>query len=152
MCTNALSELQPDATTTKRAQYEAFEFDLEAPGLIQIRNGSYSDEADEHTHRVTVENGVPTSCTCKADEYGSGACKHRVAIAIPEPVLAAASASRPDGKRALADGGAVVDSKPQGESAETTHAPGCDSPECEGYTADGRPLLSWECWEVWTSA
>ena len=114
MCRNTLAELNPDAQTVKRAQYEAFEFDLEAPGLVRVRNGSYGDEADEHTYRVTVENGVPVSCTCKADEYGSGACKHRVAIAIREPVLAAASASGPDGKCALADGGAVVDSETPG--------------------------------------
>lgn len=73
---------------------------------------------------MTVESGVPVSCTCKADEYGSGDCKHRVAIAIHEPVLAAVSARGPDGKRALADGGTVVDPKIQGENAETTHTPG----------------------------
>lgn len=30
-------------------------------------------------------------------------------------------------------------------SGETTRVPGCDNPECEDYTADGRPFLSWEC-------
>lgn len=50
------------------------------------------------------------------------------------------------------DGGAVVDANPQGESEETTHAPGCDNPDCEGLDADAeRPLLSVECWDQWAA-
>lgn len=53
-------------------------------------------------------------------------------------------------RRVVTDGGAVVsDADSQGLSDETSHAPGCDNPECEGYDAEGRPVLSWECWEVW---
>ncbi|WP_114578519.1 SWIM zinc finger family protein [Saliphagus sp. LR7] len=45
---------------------------------------------------MNVENGVPVACECPADTYRDGACKHRVAVAIREPVLAAATA---DGSR-----------------------------------------------------
>jgi hypothetical protein len=38
-----------------------------------------------------------------------------------------------------------------GSEAEDTvsHAEGCDNPECEGFDAPGRPLLSFACWERW---
>lgn len=63
-----------------------------------------------------------------------------------EPVEAAA-------RQVVADGGWVIDaSDPQGSDAEDTdsHARGCSTPECEGFDADGRPVLSFECWEVWS--
>lgn len=109
MRSNVLSELTYSEKTAKRAQWESFEFSVPANGTVVVANVSYGDEADEHTHAVNVEDGVPTSCTCKGDEYQPGACKHRVAVAINAPVLSAASASGPDGKRALADGGALVE-------------------------------------------
>ncbi|WP_306061847.1 SWIM zinc finger family protein [Natronococcus wangiae] len=37
-----------------------------------------------------MEDGLPHSCTCSADEHHQGACKHRVAVAIRTPVLEAA--------------------------------------------------------------
>lgn len=130
MCTNALSELQPDATTTKRAQYEAFEFDLEAPGLVRVTNGSYGDGADDHSYTVTIEAGVPTSCTCPADEHRSGACKHRVAVAIREPVMDAASSEPVP----IPDGGAVLSPETQGTDPEDTDAAGCPHWNGEFYT------------------
>jgi len=42
-----------------------------------------------------VEGGIPSDCTCPADTYQEGACKHRVAVAIREPVLEAASRQQP---------------------------------------------------------
>lgn len=50
MTTNALAELDADAPTAKRAQYEEFEFKLEALGLLRVTNGTYRDKAGEHTH------------------------------------------------------------------------------------------------------
>lgn len=91
MTDNALAVLQFDAQTRNRAQWEAFEFTIEAPGIIEVRNGSYGDDADEHTYRVNVEGGVPVACECPAFEYQSGACKHMLAVAIREPVLDAAT-------------------------------------------------------------
>ncbi len=103
MCKETLAALEPDATTTKRAQYEAFEFALEAPGLIRVTNGSYGDDAVDHSYLVNVEEGIPTACECPAFEYQPGACKHMVAIAIREPVLEAATTE------VATDGGELVD-------------------------------------------
>ncbi|WP_114578677.1 SWIM zinc finger family protein [Saliphagus sp. LR7] len=119
MTTNALAELDVDAPTAKRAQYEAFEFDLEAPGLLQVINGSYGDdEKREHSYRVNIENGVPVTCECPSDTYQDGACKHRVAVAIREPVLEAATADHSQ-DRVATDGGDFVIAGDEGPVLET---------------------------------
>lgn len=154
---NALADLEFSDKTRKRAQWEAFEFAVPVEGTVVVTNASYGDEDElgEHTYAVNVNDGVPTDCVCSADKYQRGACKHRVAVAITAPVLEAATTDRTDAddEAALAtDGGAVVDASPQGEQAETTHAPGCDNPDCEGLDTDAdRPLLSFECWDQWAA-
>ena len=75
----------------KRAEYEAFEFSLGGPGHIKIRNCSHADPSD-HTYIVAVENGETVDCTCPADEYRSGRCKHRVAVESNDALLSAGSA------------------------------------------------------------
>lgn len=89
---SALAELDPTNRILKRAQYEAFSFQL-ADGDVLVRNGSHPDPAN-HEYRVGVEAGVPTSCECPADDNPEHPCKHRVAVAIRDPVLAAASTVR----------------------------------------------------------
>lgn len=90
MTNDALTALNADATTTKRAQYEAFEFTVDGPD-VHVRNGSYGADADDHEYTVHVESGIPSDCTCPAFEHRDGACKHMVAVAIREPVLEAAT-------------------------------------------------------------
>lgn len=87
---SAKSELveQADEKTVKRAQWESFSFELEAPGMVLVTNDSYDD--DGHSYLVNVETDVPVACECKAFEYGDGSCKHMIAVAIREPVLMAA--------------------------------------------------------------
>ena len=75
----------------KHAEYEAFEFSLGGPNLIKIRNCSYADPSD-HTYIVQVEAGETVECTCPADEYRSGQCKHRVAVESNDALLSAGSA------------------------------------------------------------
>jgi uncharacterized Zn finger protein len=75
---------------------------------------------------VTVTGGIPDSCTCLAATHGEDACKHRVAVAIRSPVLAAAT------RQVAADGGTVVD---DGEPAE-------DDEECADCIGD---FPCWEC-------
>lgn len=145
MTSNALDRIEYGDKAAKRATWESFEFSVPATGVVVVKNMSYGDEADEHTHSVNVTDGVPTECSCKSDEFGSSACKHRVAVAINTAVLEAATSSK-----LLADGGVVPAAEPPELENEDHHAPGCDNPECEGFDADGRPLLSWECWEVWS--
>lgn len=98
MSTNVLQQLETTPRTVKRAQYEALEFAL-VPDGIQVRNNSHANPAD-HEYLVTVNDGIPTSCTCPADEKYSGACKHRIAIAIRQPILDAVRR-----QQLVADGG-----------------------------------------------
>lgn len=46
------------------------------------------------------------------------------------------------------DGGQLLEAHPQDASDETPHATACGNPECEGYKTDGRPLLSFPCWDA----
>jgi len=89
MSANVLRELEVSPEVAKRAQYEGFEFELEAPGLVLVRNTSWPNPED-HEYRVNVVDGVPEVCECPADMHHDGACKHRVAVAIRLPVLNAA--------------------------------------------------------------
>lgn len=141
MCQNALARLDVNAQTAKRAQWEAFEFRLTA-GSVEVRNESHpAGEVADHTYSVEVEDGVPVACDCPADEYQSGACKHRVAVAIREPLLDAASEARTpasasedvpadvatDGGRAVEQGAAYtkhVESPEQG-GQEYARCTGC---------------------------
>lgn len=101
MTENALHHLGvSDSRVVKRAQYEAFEFELTAPGIVTVRNWSYADP-ENHEYRINVEDGIPVSCECPADVHQDGPCKHRVAIAIREPVLTAAT----DYEQPVTDGG-----------------------------------------------
>jgi len=77
----------------KRAEYEALEYELGAPGHLKVRNLSYGeDAAEDHTYIVAIEDREAVECTCPADEYRSGPCKHRVAIESDEVLLSAGSA------------------------------------------------------------
>jgi len=121
MTDNALSALEDigsgiDTRTLKRAQYEAFEFSLDAPGIVRVKNRSY-DDADDHTYRVNVEDGVPVACECPAFQYRDGPCKHQLAIAVRKPVLDAATAR--ETPKAVTDGG-VRGARPSVTDA-TTH-------------------------------
>ncbi|WP_114579540.1 SWIM zinc finger family protein [Saliphagus sp. LR7] len=80
-----LERLDTTERTLQRAQYEAFEFELVERGVL-VRNASYEDPSD-HEYLVTIDNGLPKRCECPADQHHSGACKHRVAVAIRSDVL-----------------------------------------------------------------
>ena len=122
MCTKAIDALEFDASTRKRAQFETFDFELEAPGLVTVRNESH-ENADEHSYRVNVENSIPAACECPSDTYHKGACKHRIAVAIREPVLEAASEyERAEAGEVMTDGGTAVDRSAGGEH-------GCEASE-----------------------
>lgn len=135
MQTNALSELSFDGKTAKRATWEAFDMSVPASGTVVVENMSYGAASGEHTHAVNVEDGVPVSCTCKADEWQAGACKHRVAVALREAVLAAASHESTQGdadaepKTAIADGGVVVEDADADADAETETATAAETNE-----------------------
>jgi uncharacterized Zn finger protein len=87
---------------------------------------------------VTVVNGVPTSCTCPADEHFDGACKHRVAVAIRTPVLVAATRNDTNaGKPLVTDGG--FQTELTSEMLESDEDEECDCDELAGE------FPCWEC-------
>jgi len=96
-----LANLQTTSRVIKRAQYEAFEFTIEANG-VRVRNASHA-KPEEHEYVVTITNGLPSKCECPADAKYDGACKHRVAVAIRKPILDAAI-----DRQIVADGGEPV--------------------------------------------
>jgi hypothetical protein len=98
MSTEASSrqEASEPSKTEKRAEYEAFEFRVPVPGRVRVENASYGDESGEHVYVVSIQNGEAVSCSCPADEYRSGRCKHRHAVENQPAVLLAASASDRD--------------------------------------------------------
>ncbi|ADJ16717.1 hypothetical protein [Halalkalicoccus jeotgali] len=59
---------------------------------------------------MNVEEGFPVACECPSDTYHDGACNHRVAVAIREPVLKAASDYESGEEQEVAtDGGTTVE-------------------------------------------
>jgi len=103
----------------RRAEYEAFEFTLIPEGVL-VTNCSHADPS-EHRYIVRVVDGLPTSCSCPADERFDGACKHRVAVAIRGPVLSAAR------QNVVATDGGLVPAENSG--SESVHEDDCDCSE-----------------------
>ena len=89
----AVSNDEYSDRVAKRAQWESFEFSLGGPGHIKIRNLSYGEaEAVDHTYIVRIDDRRAVECTCPADEYNAGPCKHRVAVESDKALLSAGSA------------------------------------------------------------
>jgi hypothetical protein len=132
-----------DVTTrvVKRAQYEAFEFTVLGRD-IQVRNCSHANPAD-HEYLVTVRDGLPVACSCPADARFEGACKHRVAVAIRQPVLDAATAGRHQTR--VTDGGSQATPKPEHANDGTTDSPleSFVSADCSDCTP------SFPCWSCY---
>ncbi|MGB9955132.1 SWIM zinc finger family protein (plasmid) [Haloferax prahovense] len=98
--TPVILEFDPPVRVLKRAQYEAFAFEL-LDSDVRVRNESYVDPT-AHEYRVRIQDGVPESCSCPADASGNGPCKHRVAVAIRPRILELAVKMR-----VVADGGST---------------------------------------------
>lgn len=100
-----------DGKVLKRAQWEAFEFEIEASGLVKVINGSYGEEKDDHTYRVKVEDGLPVACECPHFRYNDDVdlCKHGASLLLREPVLKAAKSQQEAAEKAMiADGGQTL--------------------------------------------
>ena len=129
--TNAFAQLETTRRVIKRAQYEAFEFELQNTG-IRVRNCSHADPTN-HEYHVTIEGGIPVACECPAEQKYPSACKHRVAVAIRTPLLEAATS------QAVTDGGAVT---LKDESEDEEEGDDCD---CEHLESD---FPCWECYRT----
>jgi hypothetical protein len=125
--TDVVDVLDADVTTEKRAQWEAFEFTVLGGGDVKVVNDSH-ENADDHTYTVHVESGIPSDCSCPADTYQEGACKHRVAVAIREPVLEAATEDQP----VRADGGTATLDSFGGDDRDDDRPEDCDCDELSG--------------------
>ena len=132
MC--VLDRLEVSDRALKRAQYEAFDFRL-TPDGVEVRNGSHADPS-EHVYTVTVADGVPATCTCPADDHYDGACKHRLAVAIREPVLEAAVVGAETDLVAAGDG-VVTDGDDDGDDEDDGGAPDDDAGAPPVPVADG---------------
>jgi len=93
---DAVDALEFTEKTGKRAVYEAFTFRPQSAGDVVVENDSHGDDGEEHRYTVHVVGGLPSDCTCPADEYHEGACKHRVALAMRPAVLQAAEVGDDD--------------------------------------------------------
>lgn len=133
MSTNPLSQLDVTTLSVKRAQYEAFEFSL-VPDGVRVQNNSHANP-ENHEYTVTVQNGLPTTCTCPADANYPSACKHRIAVAIRRPILDAVAQ-----QRLLTDGGA----RGFRSTDNQTHAESDADPECDCVELRS-DLSCWEC-------
>ncbi|MFC7009369.1 SWIM zinc finger family protein [Halalkalicoccus salilacus] len=93
---------------------------------MTVRNESH-ENADEHSYRVNIKNGVPAACECPADIYHEGACKHRVAVAIRAPVLEAATEYERDQEPEVApDGGTIIERSAACEQQVESRPVDCD--------------------------
>lgn len=148
------------ATTAKRVGWEAWEFTVVGPYLVEVTNASYGHLKDDHTYTVGVaeRDGVPipAECECPADTYNEeSACKHRVALATvggPTVLRAAVNCGSPAGpsserelERAITavdllqtDGGTVT-----AESTDDEVEP-CpnDDPRCDGPDSEKLPCFA----------
>lgn len=125
----ALDALDVLSRVAKRAQNEAFAFDVDGPE-VRVRNESHADPS-AHEYIVRIENGVPASCTCPADAHYESACKHRVAVAIRKAVLTAAT-------HALTDGGTTTENEASGEDPEDCTCPSLGDLPCWECVRTGR--------------
>jgi uncharacterized Zn ribbon protein len=157
MTTNATTQVKADAstddypladyaiseTTVKRARWENLQI-APCPGANRLNVCNYSHgvaaKAD-HTHTVTVDNGMPVTCTCAAFTYNDGLCKHCLACANDHEAMDTAEAKQPDDtdtttEKAVTDGGTTVD--PLGDIERTG---GCDHCNDTGTTENGQPCF-----------
>ncbi|WP_227380236.1 SWIM zinc finger family protein [Haladaptatus halobius] len=74
---------QNDETAQKRAQWEQFAFDVEAPGLIEVTNESHDTPAD-HQYTVSIDDVTEDlmACTCPHHVHRHDFCKHIVGVAV----------------------------------------------------------------------
>jgi hypothetical protein len=169
---HALSVLQTDVKTEKRAQFEAFEFDVDPDRhVVTVRNASHEDPG-EHEYEVVLKEGVPAACECPSCKYHDGACKHMTAVAIREPVMEAGRSRRISTPISDApirmDGGIEIvvgddegvilgeDTDPASDGADLATSGDGDSDDSDGSTlgwdaaADDRPdpCLCWPCYHA----
>ncbi|WP_458210984.1 SWIM zinc finger family protein [Haladaptatus sp. NG-SE-30] len=81
MSTKTPSELEADETAQKRAQWEQFSFDVDAPGLVEVTNESHENPA-AHQYIVSIDDVTDElmACTCPHHVHRNAFCKHIAAV------------------------------------------------------------------------
>lgn len=144
-----LAQLEFSKRVAKRAQYEAFDISLYGTDVL-VRNESHANP-ENHEYTVSIDDGVPVSCTCPADARFDGACKHRVGVAIRRSLIDTVMCVKHGEPPVAADGGvSSVDTDQESESDIQTPATdslindidqtGDECPEC---------LTDFPCWECY---
>ena len=84
------SSIAPGASAIRDVGH--FEFSVPSSGIAVVANTRHDPPT---TYAINVaESGETTACSCKADEYYPGECKHRRAVSANEAVILAATAER----------------------------------------------------------
>jgi len=110
----------------KRAQFEAFAFEVTDAG-VRVTNHSH-ETPSEHQYLVEVADGASVACSCPADERFDPACKHRLAVAIREPVMMAAARKT----TTAADGESATMCDTAADTNSPVSQPDCDCDEWGG--------------------
>ena len=81
MSTKTPSELEADETAQKRAQWEQFSFDVDAPGLVGVTNESHENPVD-HQYTVSIDDMTKElmACTCPHHVHRNAFCKYMAAV------------------------------------------------------------------------
>jgi hypothetical protein len=154
-----LNHLDFNGRTRKRAEWEAFEFEIAGPYQVRVRNASYGEAMHEHAYVVGIEDRdgvlVPAECECPADLHHDRDCKHKVALAIRGGSLlmqAAADYEPPEAPvpretlptladKLRSDGGAISDSAfPPTAADESCWCEAHDMPCFDCYQSGRRTL------------
>jgi hypothetical protein len=140
-----LADYAMSETTVKRARWENLQVaPCEDTNHLNVCNYSHpiAEKAD-HTHTVTVDNGMPVECTCAAFTYNEGLCKHCLAVAADPAAMDTAEAEPEQtdandttAEKAVTDGGTTTD--PLGDIERTGS---CDHCNDTGRTKAGNPCF-----------
>ncbi|WP_254280774.1 SWIM zinc finger family protein [Haloarcula marina] len=137
-----LDRLDAPNRIIKRAQYEALAFELLETNVL-VRNESHADPED-HEYLVVIDDGLPVSCTCPADEHYDNACKHRVAVAMRRPIIEFAKQTK-----LVADGGSIRETKHR-DASPSDHTVGEREETADGSDCDCETLPDeFPCWECY---
>ncbi|GAA0250762.1 hypothetical protein ACFFQF_27120 [Haladaptatus pallidirubidus] len=68
-------------TAQKRAQWEQFSYDIEAPGMVEVTNESHENPA-AHQYTVSIDDVTDElmACTCPHHVHRNAFCKHMTAV------------------------------------------------------------------------
>jgi len=142
-----VDQLDFGARTTKRVEWEAFEFTITGPHQVEVVNASCGFEKGEHAYTVGIAEregvAVPVECSCPADIHREPDCKHKVALATVggSTVLEAALAydDSPPLSRQSPESTTTVAEKIETDGGEDTCPNG--SKFCDGANGDVLPCF-----------